>query len=112
MTRVILYCCQSRTEGAKESLSLDAQEWDLRDHAARQGWHVVVAVRDADLQGWRVQDERPGLAEVPEGCAAATGSRTQVTPPFGRCLRPSPNSSPEPSRSTLAPPCWPGHDAA
>lgn len=63
--RVAIYCRQSDSAGAGErSLSLESQEAELRARCAREGWHVVRAVRDADLKGYQDADQRPGMAEV------------------------------------------------
>ncbi len=69
MPRALIYARQSDTDDEGErSLSLDSQERELRDRAAREGWVVVGAVRDPDRKGY--DEARPGLLALLARCQA------------------------------------------
>lgn len=55
MTKVTLYTRISDTDG--RSTSLERQEADLREYAARQGWTVVAALSDDGVSGGKTREK-------------------------------------------------------
>lgn len=86
-TTAVIYCRVSTAQQAREGISLDAQEEECREHAARLGLKVLAVHKDEGLSGKKSATERPGLAAVIRDVQAHGGTPAVVVYSLSRLGR-------------------------